>query len=237
MTGRYLIVGASRGIGAAAAAHLAARADRLFTASRSAGRVGTWIETDVSSDRGIAAIADAIGDAPLDGLLFLGGVWEEGAFTDAYDFAASPPVETRRVIDVNLVAPILIAQSLAPNLARGRNPRILLMGSTAGLSQSPPREVATAASKFGLRGAAQALAAALGPEGVAVTLINPDTVGTPEAEAEADIAAGRMAPQRPIPIADILATIDYVLGCAPATVPSEINLFTRAPLTPRSPPR
>ena len=74
-----LIIGASRGIGAAVAAHLAKRDVELLTVSRSPASVGTWIEADMATSDGIARVIDAVGQRPLDALLYLGGVWEEGA--------------------------------------------------------------------------------------------------------------------------------------------------------------
>jgi len=222
----YLIIGASSGLGAAAAAHLAPRA-QVYAASRRPSAHGTWIEADVSIDAGIDACAAALGDAPLDGLLYMGGVWEERAFTDAYDFHNRPRAETRNVIAVNLTAPILLAQALAPNLARARDPRIVLIGSTSALDQFAPYEVANTASKFGLRGVALSLHHALRPQKVGVTLINPANIDTPGVQD--DIAAGDFAPQVPIPMADIVHTLDYVLGCSRASVPQEINLLQRDP--------
>ena len=227
MTGTYCVVGASRGLGAAVAKHLEAVGHRVITASRSPAAAGDWVAADVATDAGIDAIAHAVGDAALDGLLYMGGIWEAGAFTKDYDFAASPRDETRAIIDVNLVAPILLAQALTDNLARADDPRIVLMGSLSGLDNFEPVEVANTASKFGLRGAAQALAVALRPAGVGVTIINPGNIATPEVEE--DIATGAFGPQVPIAIADVLATLDYILATSKAATPQEINLFQRRP--------
>lgn len=226
MSPTYLVVGASSGLGAAAAAHLAPHA-RVFSAARRPCADGIWVEADISIDAGIDACVAALGDAPLDGLLYMGGVWEEGAFTDSYDFHQSPRAETRNVIAVNLTAPILLAQALAPNLARAADPRIVLIGSTSALDQFAPYEVANTASKFGLRGAALALHHAMRPQKVGVTLINPANIATPEVQE--DIRLGDFAPQVPIPMADILHTLDYVLACSAATAPQEINLLQRSP--------
>lgn len=222
-----LVVGASRGIGAAVAAHMAAQGAQVLSASRTPSATGTWIAADVATDAGLDAIAAAVGERPLDSLLYMGGIWEEGAFTAEYDFLGRPRAETRAVIAVNLTAPILLAQALAANLARAPDPRIVMIGSTSGLDRFAPVEVANTASKFGLRGAAQALATALRPQRIGVTLINPGNIATPEVLA--DIARGDFDPQEPIPMADILHSIDYALGCSPASAPEEINLFQRDP--------
>ena len=227
MAGRYLIVGASRGLGAAVAERLAVGAGKLFTASRTPAAHGTWIEADVSSDTGIDAIASAVGTEPLDALLFLGGTWESGAFTETYDFLSSPRSETRNVIAVNLIAPILLVQSLAGNLAQASNPRVVFIGALSGLDNAATAEVANTASKFGLRGAAQALARALRPQGIGVTVINPGNVATPEVLE--DIACGAFGDQTPIPIGDLTRTLDYLLSLSADTVPQDINLVQKQP--------
>jgi NAD(P)-dependent dehydrogenase (short-subunit alcohol dehydrogenase family) len=218
-----VIVGGSRGIGAAACRHFAARGDAVIAVSRGPAAAGRWVQADVATDAGVTAVAAAVGDGAADALLYLGGTWEDHAFTDAFRFAASPPAETRRVLAVNLAAPILLAQALAPALARAQNPRIVLMGALSGRDNAASVEVANTASKFGLRGAAQALRLAL--PGTGVTVINPGNVATPEVEA--DIAEGRFAAQVPIPMPDLLATLDYVLGASAATTVAEIDLHQR----------
>lgn len=223
MTLHLLIVGATGGIGAGAARHLAARGHRLWTVSRRPAETGEWIEADVATDAGLDAVRDRIGSRRLDAILYLGGTWESGAFTDAYRFAASSRDEARSVLAVNLTAPILLAQALAPALSRSDDPRILLIGALSGRDGGASPEVANTASKFGLRGAAQALRLSL--PGVGVTVLNPGNIATDEVEA--DIEEGRFSPQVPIPMSDVLATIDYVLACSPATTVAEIDLVQR----------
>lgn len=124
-----VVVGASRGIGAAVAQHFTHQGHGVWSVCRGPAAVGRWIQADISGPEGIAAIAAAIGDAPRDALLFMGGVWEENAFTDAYDFLASGDAETRWVINVNAIAPIEITRALAANLAQAANPRAIYIGA------------------------------------------------------------------------------------------------------------
>lgn len=225
MTLSLLIVGASSGIGTAAARHFAWQGHRLWAASRRPAAAGDWIAADVATDGGIDAIRDGIGRERLDALLYLGGTWEKGAFTAAYDFGASGRDEARNVIAVNLTAPILLAQALAPALARSDNPRIVLIGALSGREGGASPEVANTASKFGLRGAAAALRLSL-PH-VGVTVVNPGNVAT--AEVEADILEGRFDAQEPIPMDDLLATLDYILAMSSATTVAEVDLAQRRP--------
>ncbi|MGY6547848.1 MAG: SDR family NAD(P)-dependent oxidoreductase [Roseinatronobacter sp.] len=217
-----LIVGASRGIGAAAARHFGPRTRRLIAVSRTPAVAGEWLSADLATDAGLDKVTKAVGDGPLDALLYLGGTWEQGAFTESYRFLASPTQEIRTVIAVNLIAPILLCRTLAPALRRAPNPRIVLIGALSGRDGGATPEVANTASKFGLRGAAQALSLSLHPMGIGVTVINPGNVATPEVEC--DIAEGRLDAQVPIPVADLLATLDHVLALGPHTVPAEIDL-------------
>ncbi len=225
----YLIIGASRGIGAATATHLEKRGAEILSVSRSPSAAGTWIEADIGTVDGVNQVVQTVGDRTLDGLLFLGGIWEKGAFTAEYNFLESPVSETLAVIAVNLTAPILLAQALAQNLARSDNARIVLMGSTSGLPNAASPEVANTAAKFGLQGAAEALNLSLRHLGIATTVINPDNVATPEVEE--DIAIGRFGNQVPIPLSDVTNTIDYVLEIGASSVPSSISLGQKRPAT------
>lgn len=220
--GTVLLIGGSRGIGLAAAEHLAPRCRRLLCVSRTRSPFGHWIDADVATDEGLDRVGAAL-DGPLDALLFLGGTWEGSAFTSAYSFPASPRDETRRVIAVNLVAPILLAQLAAPHLAAAPDPRVLVIGALSGRDGAASREVANTASKFGLRGAAQALPLAL--PGIPVTVLNPGNLATPEVQA--DISAGRFPMQSPIPMSDFLATLDLVLELSRDAVLREIDLAQR----------
>ena len=223
----YLIIGASRGIGGATAHHLAEQGAEILGVSRSEASVGQWIQADVGTFDGISKVLGAVGDRPLDGLLFLGGVWENGAFTDKYNFLESPVEETVQMIAVNLTAPILLAQGVAKNLSKAGNGKIILMGSMSGVQNTASREVANTAAKFGLQGVGEALNLSLREYGIATTVINPDNVTTPEVVE--DIATGLFGDQVPIPMEDVTATIDFALRLSGHAVPSVINLRQTKP--------
>lgn len=223
----YLLIGASRGIGGAAAQYLASSGAEILGVSRSPAIAGDWIEADVGTDQGIERIVKAVGDRTLDGLLFLGGAWEKDAFTTAYDFVSSPKDEVRDLISVNLIAPILLARALASNLAKAQNPRIILNGALSGLPNAATPEVANTATKFGMQGVAQSLNLSLRTYGIGTTVVNPGNVATPEVME--DIAEGRFGSQVPISIEDILHTYEYILRLSSSTVPVEINLAQKQP--------
>lgn len=219
----YLLVGSSRGIGEAVTKHLLKRGDHVLGVSRTKPPQGDWIKADISTPEGIATVADTIADIPLDGLLFMGGVWEKHAFTDAFSFEASSDEETRFVISVNLIAPIEITRIAAANLAKTENPRAIYMGSLSGLDQSATPEVANTASKFGLRGAIQSLRLYYRKKGIGFTVINPGNVATEEVIG--DIKAGRSPDQIPIPLDDLCGTIEWLLSLSSKTEVGDINLM------------
>ena len=218
----YLIVGASRGIGGETAQYLASRGAELYSVCRTPAVAGKWIEADIGTDTGVGYVCERIGDRTLDGLLFLGGSWEDGAFTDAYDFMSSPTAEVRDVISVNLVAPIVLARLLTPNLAKAENPRIILNGAVSGLPNCATREVTNTAVRFGIQGVAQSLNLSLKNSGIGVTVVNPEYVATQEVLA--DFAGGASNAPPPIPMADVFATYEYVLSCSARALPAEITL-------------
>lgn len=220
VNGAMLIVGGSRGIGHAAAEYYASRVERLWCVSRTPSPHGEWIGADLASPVGVSTVVERLADERLDALLYLGGTWEVGAFTSAYDFAASAPWEVDYVLAVNLLAPIKLVHGLLPALRRSDKPRCLFIGSLSGIENAASREVANSASKYGLRGAVHALRREL-PD-IGFTVVNPGNIAT--AEVVSDVEAGRFGPQTLIPLNDLLAVINLALSLSPAAVASEINL-------------
>lgn len=218
----HLVAGASRGIGLAVAKHLVGQGHEVFGVSRSACPLGTWIQADLSTLEGVAHVRGQLEGRTLDGLLYMGGTWEAGAFSRSYRFEACSDEDLERVINVNLLAPIRLTQALLPALRRSSNPKLIFMGSLSGLDNYPYREVANSASKFGLRGAVHALREELRGEGIGVTVINPGNVGTDEVIS--DLAHGNMEGAPPIPLSDLIAVIDCVLSLSRHTCVKEIHL-------------
>ena len=219
---RVLVVGASRGIGAAVAEHLLSRTTELITVSRTPANYGNWVKADVSTKSGIKVVGKAIANSPLDALLYMGGTWEEKAFTSQYSFEECSDEDIERVIAVNLLAPIRLVKSLLPALRRSHNPKIIFMGALSGLDNFPAREVANSASKFGLRGAVHALREELRPERIGVTIINPGNIATPEVLE--DLKQVGQPETNAIPLSDLLSVIDCVLSLSRSTCIKEIQM-------------
>ncbi len=217
-----IVVGASRGIGAAVAEHLVSRTNRLITVSRSPSTIGEWVKADISTKQGIEIVSNAVGDRVLDGLLYIGGTWEDKAFTQEYSFEKCSDEEIENVLLVNLLAPIRLTKSLLPLLRKSSNPKIIFMGALSGLDNFPAREVANSASKFGLRGAVHALREELREDKIAVTIINPGNIGTPEVLS--DLKEAGKSEENAIPLQDILQVIDCVLSLSRSTCIKEIQI-------------
>ena len=218
---KIIVVGASRGVGAAVAKHILPRTKKLITVSRTAS-IADWIEADVSTKAGITKVSNAVGNSPLDALLYMGGSWESEAFTSNYSFENCSDRDLENVIAVNLVAPIRLVKSLLPALRQADNPKIIFMGALSGLDNFPAREVANSASKFGLRGAVHALREELRCDRIAVTIINPGNIGTPEVLE--DLRRAGQPETNAIPLSDLLSVIDCVLSLSRSTCIKEIQM-------------
>lgn len=223
MSKAIVVAGASGGLGAPIARHLTAQGHDVLAVCRRQPSAGDWVRCDLTHPDGAEAVAGAVGGRALDAIVYAAGTWESGAFTDAYDFLAGAGSETERVVGVNLTAPIQLVKALAGALLRSSAPRVVFIGSLSARDNAATREVANTASKFGLRGASQALSLEL--PGIAFTVLNPGNVATPEVID--DIEKGRFPRQIPIPIEDLLAVLDLVLTLSPHAGIAEIDLTQR----------
>jgi NAD(P)-dependent dehydrogenase (short-subunit alcohol dehydrogenase family) len=216
-----LITGASRGLGDAFSHGLGKPSDTLWLISRNSppslslkdGVKRHWIKADLSS-AGVHQRIVASLETTLDVVIHNAGIWEHGAFSSQYDFQEIPEAETRAVLEVNLIAPILLTQALLPKLRNSSNPKIILIGSINGLENSTMPEVAYSASKFGLRGVAHALREHLRDQQIGVTVINPGSIAW----------AVNLEREDLIPPTDIVRLVRGVLETSRRTVIKEIDL-------------
>ncbi|MCW2973384.1 MAG: family NAD(P)-dependent oxidoreductase, partial [Thermoleophilia bacterium] len=97
-----------------------------------------------------------------------------GTAVDVLDPAAGS--DTERVLNLNLLAPVLLVHELVDLLAASRG-AIVNVSSVAGLIGTP-RSPVYSASKWGLTGFSEALRARCAPLGVRVTNVQPGPVPT-----------------------------------------------------------
>ncbi|GLO16458.1 hypothetical protein PPUJ20028_50440 [Pseudomonas putida] len=230
---RVLVVGASKGLGKAFMEGLGKPGDTLMGVSRTrpadvnAGKdiEARWIEADLGQPAAaVEAIAEALADGGVDTLIYNLGLWETGAFEAHYSFLEDRDVELQRMVDCNITAPILLIKRLLPLLLESEKPRIILTGSTSGLPQSGRPEVTFAASKFALRGIAEALREGYRGQGLGVTCLNlgylntEDSLDVPLAEAVARGDGGL------IPLHDVVLMVRTLLELSAASYVRELTL-------------
>jgi NADP-dependent 3-hydroxy acid dehydrogenase YdfG len=129
-----VVTGASSGIGAATARHLAREGFHVFCAARRRDRIeelaaeigGTPVECDVTSEESVAALAEAVGER-LDVLVNNAG----GAF-GASPVSAADSDEWRQMYEVNVIGLMQVTRALLPALVASGAGAILNVGSTAG---------------------------------------------------------------------------------------------------------
>lgn len=129
-----VVTGASSGIGAATARHLAAEGFHVFCAARREDRVaaladeigGTAVRCDVTAVDDVAALAERVGPT-LDVLVNNAG----GAFGSS-EVVAADADEWRQMFEVNVVGLMQVTKALVPALVASGAGVILNVGSTAG---------------------------------------------------------------------------------------------------------
>jgi 3-oxoacyl-[acyl-carrier protein] reductase len=194
MTGRVLITGGSRGIGAAIARRFAADGWRVavhFHASPDAAAavVGSLdgsghvaVRADLRDPEAITRMvqeaAEALGG--IDVLVNNAGVFVDHPI-DEVDFDTWLDA-WQQTLEINLLAPAIVAWHAVRHMGTGG--RIINVGSR-GAFRGEPRSPAYGASKAGLSSFGQSLAKYLGSRGIAVTTVAPGFV-------ETDMAAAAM---------------------------------------------
>ena len=129
-----VVTGASSGIGAATARHLAAEGFHVFCAARREDQVsalaeeigGTPVRCDVTDASDVDALADLVGPR-LDVLVNNAG----GAFGSAPVTEADPD-DWRRMYEVDVIGLLLVTKALVPALVASDAGVILNVGPTAG---------------------------------------------------------------------------------------------------------
>lgn len=172
----HLITGAGSGIGAALVDLLYARDDEVVAVVRSEARateLGTlWPGMRVV----VADLASPLGHLELprrlDSVVHCAGVVEIGRVADG--------VDVERQVRINLLAPAELTRRCLPALRASRG-TVVFVNSTSGL-QANAGWSGYSASKFGLRGFADALRAEESEHGVRVSSVFPSRTATPMQE-------------------------------------------------------
>ena len=184
---RILITGAGGGIGQALCVQLAAHKARLCLLDRKR-ETGERLKADLknfpaeiltlqadithSEDREQAVNKMVQSWGGIDILINLAGVMDFARFDE------QDPGIVKRILEVNVEAPMQLTRSVLPQMVERGRGRIVNIGSMFG-SIGFPCFTAYSASKFALRGFSQALRRELTGSGVGVTYVSPRAVKTP----------------------------------------------------------
>src|SRR5256885_7015627 len=185
LDGRVAIVsGASCGIGAATSLGLGRRGASLALAARrvseleaqadavrATGGDAIAIPTDVSDPAQVSRLVEGATDVfgRVDVLVNNAGA---GWFRA---LASSPPEELTRLLEVNLLGPVLLTRAVLPGMLRRGRGSVICVGSLSGRVAMEP---VYSAGKYGLRGFSLALRRQLAGSGGSVSLVSPGNIDT-----------------------------------------------------------
>jgi cyclic-di-GMP-binding biofilm dispersal mediator protein len=209
-----LVLGGSRGIGAAIVRRFAAdRAKVVFTyngsreaAEQLAAETGTTAVPTDSGDRD-AVIARVRESGPLDVLVVNAGF---ALFGDALDL---DPDDVDRLIRVNVNAPYHASVEAARQMPDGG--RIIVIGSVNGDRMPVPGMASYALSKSALQGMARGLARDFGPRGITINIVQPgpiDTDANPEDGPMRELMHGFMAIKRHGRPEEVAGMVAWLVG-------------------------
>lgn len=178
---RFLVTGASAGIGLAIAQRLIELGARVAMTARGGERLravareigATAIVADVADEeaavRSVREAVDELGG--LDGLINNAGI---GSFGPVAELRSD---DFRRVFDVNVLGAAIMARECIPHLRTAGGGDIVNISSTSGLKGGAGATIYSS-SKFALKAMTQCWQAELRPDDIRVTLVNPSEVQT-----------------------------------------------------------
>ncbi|MFK7886202.1 MAG: 3-oxoacyl-ACP reductase FabG [Gammaproteobacteria bacterium] len=197
-----LVTGASRGIGAAIADHLAASGYRVIGTATSTGGAAAIGERLGEGGRGAvlnvtdaesidALIADVQGnEGPVHALVNNAGVTRDGLLL------RMKPEDWQAIMDTNLTAVYRLSRGVLRGMMKARFGRIINIGSVVA-SMGNPGQANYAAAKAGIIGFSKALAHEVGSRGVTVNTVSPGFIDTDMTRALSDDQRATLIEQVP----------------------------------------
>lgn len=184
-----IVTGASSGIGHATAKLFARQGARVVVTARRQAQLDALVaEIDQGGGQAVAVAGDVRDEALAKALVDtavcrFGGL--DVAFNNAGVVGAMKPVpemspaEWRDVLETNLTSAFLGARYQLPAMVQRGGGSLIFTSSFVGHTVGMPGMAAYAASKAGLIGLVQSLAAEFGPQGIRVNAILPGGTDTP----------------------------------------------------------
>lgn len=218
-----LVTGASSGIGRGIARQLLAQGHAVIGTSRNIQRFKqaqsgfTPMALDLAQLEYLPAFGKRLQqDFPtLDAVIFAAGYGQFGALEQ---FSSA---QIERLMTVNFTAQACLTRVLLPKLKQRPQANLIYIGSEAALKGSRNGSI-YCASKFALRGFAQALRDECGKTGVRVSIINPGMVDTAFFEMLNFAPGGQ--PGQALSADDIAHAVSYILQAGSYCAVDEINL-------------
>lgn len=228
----YIVFGASKGLGDAFVRGVPQGGDKVWVVSRSKpeslkledGVQRIWIQADLSQLQAANHVADQLKNETLDVLIYNVGIWEKEGFEDHYTFDRDEPADISQLIHVNITSSIVCIQALLPHLRQSSAGKIILIGSTAGLSNAGSNQVSFVASKFAIRGITEALREHTRNDRIAVTCINPGELAAEIPYEEGMERALAEYDGTRIPLQDMVAIVRCIVSLSKAACVKEINM-------------
>ena len=190
-----LITGAGRGIGLEMTRAFLARGHRVIAACRNpdgaaelrALSIGAALEIvamDVAEPASVDRCATALAGVPIDILVNNAGVTHRDTRLGALDYDA-----WRKVLDVNLLAPVKVLEAFLPHLLAGEGRKAVAISSSLGsIGRAGGDNYFYRTSKTALNMAMRSIGVDLAPQGVMVAVVSPGFVDT-------DLTRGLAAPK------------------------------------------
>lgn len=183
-----VVTGANRGIGLGLVRHLAGRGRTVVATARepahaaalsalTAGGKVSVVACDVTDPAGVARLAAAVGDAPIE--LLVNNAGSYGG--DAQSLGAIDHADCVRTFEINALGPLRVTEALLPGLRRhGAGARIISITSGMGSigDNGSGGYYAYRMSKAALNMASRSLAIDLRRDGIISAVINPGWVQT-----------------------------------------------------------
>ncbi|WP_313692159.1 SDR family oxidoreductase [Halorarum halobium] len=230
-----VLTGASSGIGAATARALAEAGANLVLGARRLDRLETIadeltgahdvavrpVRTDVTDRAQVEALIEASVEefGGLDGLVNNAGLARGGEVAELTD------EEYHTMLDVNVTGTFYATRAALPHLHE-TDGTVVFVGSFAGQYPRPANPV-YAATKWCVRGFAHSLAAQVGDEGVAVSVVNPTEVRTEFGSEDGDPFEERFDSEDVTDPGAIAEAVRFCLGQAATDTVNELDLYRR----------
>jgi 3-oxoacyl-[acyl-carrier protein] reductase len=232
LTGQVaLVTGASRGIGAAIAARLAADGARVI-GTATTGEGAARITESLGGWTGRGAVLDVTNQSSIDALL-ADVESREGAISILCNNAGitrdtlllrMKPDDWDAVMQTNLASVFFLSKGVLRGMLKARHGRIISIASVVGLSGNAG-QANYAAAKAGMIGFSKSLAREVGSRGITVNVIAPGFIETDMTKALSDTQKATLNAQIPLARlgrpADIAAAVAFLASPEAAYITGE----------------